>query len=169
MIRSAGSRSWPPRMFPSSTWPSKKMRMTSLATLISACERLKGPSPQLDLVIEKYFSDWEQLWVSQFRHRKTGEVIHTPYRVPPAYTGSLHAAIALTGQLLPGWQWGLHPYAGSRRAYVVEDNPTRLVPVVADHACTAIALVMATLRACLLEKEIGTSIVPVSKSFRKAG
>ncbi|WP_152979692.1 hypothetical protein [Mesorhizobium sp. 1M-11] len=134
--------------------------MTGLTGLISDCQRLKGPSPELDSAIEKYFSDWEQLWVCQLRHRKIGKIVHTSYRSPPAYTASLDAAVALTEQLLPGWQWGNHPFAGRRRAYVVEDSPLRLVPVVADHSCAAIALVMATLRACLLEKEIGHSTVP---------
>lgn len=126
--------------------------MLDLAGLISMCQRLKGPSPEMDSAIETYFSDWEQLWASYIRHKKTGEIVHGQHRAPPPYTASLDAAVTLTAQVLPGWQWGNHPFGNRRRAYVVENGPFRLVPVVADHSFAAIALVLATLRARQLEE-----------------
>jgi hypothetical protein len=130
-----------------------RLSMSGLPDLISNCQQLKGPSPELDHAIERYFSDWEELWACYSRHRKTGEIVRTQYRTAPAYTASLDAAVALAEQVLPGWHWGNHPFAGRRRAYVVEDSPLRLVPVVADHSFAAIALVLATLRARQLEEE----------------
>lgn len=127
--------------------------MPDIAGLILECQRLKGPSPELDSAIETYFSDWEPLWACYSRHRKTGEIVRTQDRTPPAYTASLDAAVALAEQVLPGWHWGNHPFGGRRRAYVVEDSPLRLVPVVADHSYAAIALVLATLRARQIEEE----------------
>ncbi|PLP58971.1 hypothetical protein CYK37_10680 [Mesorhizobium loti] len=128
--------------------------MADLPDLISNCQRLKGPSPELDRAIERYFSEWEELWAGHARHRKTGEIVRTQYPTAPAYTASLDAAVALAEQVLPGWHWGNHPFGGRRRAYVVEDSPLRLVPIVADHSFAAIALVLATLRARQVEEGV---------------
>ncbi len=65
-----------------------------------------------------------------------------------AYRGVLNAAVQIVETLLPGWSWGLHkPNTGVFRAYVVKRSPLRPMPVNAESANPACALLLAALRA----------------------
>ncbi len=85
---------------------------------------------------------------AECEHDLRGMVSIYDHSPTPPLTASLDAVVALIGEKLPGWKWGMHqPVLGTYRGYVSKPSPFRPMPVTVDATTAALALLAATLRA----------------------
>lgn len=123
------------------------MSKADIAALLERVRAATGPDREIDGEIAK-LCGWLKTpldWIDNLGRKRN---------LPPAFTASLDASVALIERELSGWSLGLHdrqvgPEAKLFRAYVVKGSPIRPTPFVEDAATRPLALLAAFLAAKL--------------------
>jgi hypothetical protein len=126
-------------------------RVTDLDALIERVTAAQAAARELDLAIGAALGlpDWYreegEFWLDPPVHREFETIPGEPY---PNLTGSVDDASALAEKALPGWDWYVRRYAGSRRGYAWVSAPGDDTGYAETWGATpALALVLATLKA----------------------
>lgn len=125
--------------------------MTDLITRLS---KLDGPRYTMDVAIALATDFWPKDRIQNIVYNDDGDpwVYFTDgpdLPLPPAYTASVDAAIALAERVLPGWHWSIYDTDGVGRCNAQMERPdfTGAEDFDGTGATPAIALLIALLRA----------------------
>ncbi|WP_435658129.1 hypothetical protein [Brucella pituitosa] len=116
-------------------------------TLIDRLSKLDGPRYVMDVAIALETDFWPKDRIKSVVYNDNGDptVWFTDgpdMPLPPAYTSSVDAAIALSERMLPGWKW----YAGNWNVHAAVLSTDRNSDQRAVAATPAIALCIAVLK-----------------------
>lgn len=130
-----------------------------MSALIGRLSKLTGPRYTMDVAIALATDFWPKDRIQNIVYNDDGDpwVYFTDgpdLPLPPAYTASVDAAIALAERVLPGWYWGITQGDDGEDAMEFQGNVwPSIQPYPAEleqygyHKFPAIALLIALLRA----------------------
>lgn len=118
-----------------------------MSALIDRLSKLTGPRYTMDVAIALATDFWPKDRIQNIVYNDDGDpwVYFTDgpdLPLPPAYTASVDAAIALAERVLPEWRW----YAGNWNVHAAVLSPDRNSDQRAVAATPAIALCIAVLK-----------------------